>query len=112
MTIWDHMRKGRGRASSPLSIGRDPQGRLLFAWDDGGRTGATARELRVECPCAGCVDEHTGERTLDPTTVPETVGIRDMGQVGNYGLKIVFDDGHDTGIFDWGLLRRITRAQP
>ena len=54
--------------------------------------------------CAGCVDEMTGVRTLDVNAVTDDIAITDMQLVGNYALKFVFSDGHDTGIYSWDRL--------
>jgi DUF971 family protein len=65
-----------------------------------------ARELRIKCTCALCQSESTGERILDPKTVPEDLSIKDMHLVGNYGVGIQFSDGHATGIFRFRELAR------
>lgn len=63
--------------------------------------------LRAECRCALCVDERTGQRILDPTTIPSDIGISDIRLVGHYALKISWTDGHDTGIYSWTLLQSL-----
>lgn len=62
------------------------------------------QQLRCACPCAHCVDEMTGIRTLAVDTVPVDISITDMELVGNYAIKFTFSDGHDTGIFHWDRL--------
>ncbi len=57
--------------------------------------------LRCACGCAGCVDEMTGERILDPDNIPHDINISDMQLVGHYAVKFTFTDGHDTGIYTW-----------
>ncbi len=74
---------------------------LAIQWSDGTVKIYHARAVRCECPCAGCVDEHTGVRTLDPASVPEDITIEHVELVGRYGLKIVWSDGHSTGIYTW-----------
>ncbi len=65
------------------------------------------RHLRIHCPCAGCVDEHTGVRTLDVSTIPEGIDIQGIEPVGNYAVRIVWEGGHDTGLYSWDLLQHI-----
>ena|SRR5436190_22345876 len=65
-----------------------------------------ARELRLMCTCANCQSEATGERLLDPKTVPEDISIADMKLMGNYGVNVHFSDGHTTGIFRFRQLKR------
>ena len=66
------------------------------------------RLLREECPCAACVNEFTGERILDRATVPDDIRPRDVSLVGNYALKIVWSDGHDSGLFTWDQLSELS----
>ena len=80
---------------------------LAIRWSDGRETLHEVRDLRLACPCAACQDEITGERLLDPATVPEDVHPLDLASVGNYGLKIRWSDGHDTGIYAYDRLRHL-----
>jgi ATP-binding protein involved in chromosome partitioning len=82
---------------------------LAIAWADGSESRYPVRELRLACPCATCRDEMTGERILDPGRVPEDVRPVSLGSVGNYGLKIRWSDGHDTGIYSYERLRDLGR---
>ena len=68
--------------------------------------------LRTECQCAGCVDERTGQRTLDPESVPADISIERMELVGNYALRVRWSDGHDTGLYTWERLRDLSAADP
>ncbi len=69
------------------------------------------RDLRLLCPCAACVDEMTGERIVNPLTVPEDVAPAAMKYSGNYALKISWSDGHDTGIYTWEYLSKLPLEQ-
>ncbi len=83
----------------PLEIVGLGQPTVRIVWDEGDEDTWTARELRIRCTCAHCQSEATGERLLDPDTVPADLTVKDMGIVGNYGLSIHFSDGHSTGIY-------------
>ncbi len=65
------------------------------------------RFLRAECSCAGCVDEFSGVRTLDLSTIPDDIAIKAMSLVGNYAVKITWTDNHDTGLYTWEKLRQL-----
>jgi len=107
MSFWEHL-KPAPRPLRATSVDLDPsQGVLTLAWDDGQRTRVTARALRQGCPCAECVDEWTRQRRLDPEKVPEDVRILAVRPVGNYALAFQFSDAHQTGIYDWSLLRQL-----
>ena len=77
------------------------EGIVEVTWSDEEPRRFGVRQLRCECACAGCVDEMTGVRTLDVNAVPKDIAITNMQLVGNYAVKLVFSDGHDTGIFSW-----------
>jgi len=81
--------------------------RLAIDWADGHRSEYPPRWLRVNCRCAGCVEEMTGRPLLDPASVPVDVYPQSVDYVGRYALKFAFSDGHDTGIYPFELLREI-----
>lgn len=109
MSFWDRI-KPTTRPPGATGVEVLAEGRqLALAWEDGVRTGASAQVLRQQCPCAGCVDEWTNKRTLDPSKVPADLSIRSVQPVGNYALTFVFSDGHATGIYPWQHLRAITQ---
>jgi DUF971 family protein len=76
---------------------------LTVAFDDGLRAELPAELLRVLSPSAE-VQGHSPEQRV---TVPgkKNVGILRVEPVGNYAVRIVFDDGHDTGLYVWDYLR-------
>ena len=83
----------------PLEIVGLGKSEVRFVWDEGVEDVWSARELRQRCSCAHCVSEVTGQRLLDPESVPADLSVRDMHLVGNYGVGIQFSDGHGTGIY-------------
>ena len=68
------------------------------------------RRVRINCPCAECVDEVTHVRVLQPANVPMDISIKSAELMGNYALKIFWSDGHDTGLFTWDRLRALENA--
>jgi DUF971 family protein len=76
-------------------------------WKDGAVSDYRARDLRLACPCAACVDESTGRPLLDPRTVDEGLLLLGSELVGRYGLSFYWSDGHKTGIFAWPRLRQL-----
>ncbi len=83
--------------------------RLEVAFDDGTRASLPAEYLRVESPSA----EVQGHGADQKVTVAgkSAVGISGLEPVGNYAVRILFDDGHDTGIFTWRYLRELGQDQ-
>ncbi|HEY1557631.1 MAG TPA: DUF971 domain-containing protein [Kofleriaceae bacterium] len=90
----------------PLEIIGLGKREVRFVWDDGAEDTWATRELRIRCTCALCQSEATGERLLDPASIPADLSVADMHLVGNYGVGIHFSDGHTTGIFRFANLRR------
>ncbi len=91
-------------ATPPLSIkARQQEGVLELQWSHGSYR-LPFRFLRGRCPCAGCVDEMTGVRTVDVADVPLAIAPADLRFSGNYALKITWNDRHDTGLFTWEYL--------
>ncbi len=81
--------------------------RLAIDWRDGHHSEYWPRDLRLACPCAGCIDELTGQPLLDPRTVPFDVYPAAVRWVGRYALGFEWSDGHTTGIYTFELLRRL-----
>ncbi len=83
--------------------------RLEVDFDDGSRFAYPAELLRVESPSA----EVQGHSPEERKTVPgrRHIGIVAVEPVGHYAVRLVFDDGHNTGIYSWDYLHRLGRAQ-
>jgi DUF971 family protein len=65
--------------------------------------------LRVYSPSAEVRGHGPGQGTLP--VGKETVGIKAVEPVGNYAVKLEFDDGHDTGLYSWDYLYDLGRNQ-
>jgi DUF971 family protein len=92
--------------ATPVEIKLNRAERNLFVrFDDGGEFTYSAEYLRVESPSA----EVQGHRPSDRVFIggKSRVGITTIEPVGNYAIKIEFDDGHDTGIFSWDVLQTL-----
>jgi DUF971 family protein len=68
-----------------------------------------AELLRVYSPSAEVRGHSAEERKLQ--TGKKNVGIKNVEAVGNYAIRIVFDDGHDTGIYSWEFLHDLGKNQ-
>ncbi|MEK6608467.1 MAG: DUF971 domain-containing protein [Myxococcota bacterium] len=72
---------------------------LTIRWDDDHVSAWSARDLRLQCRCAECIDEVTGKKVLDANKVPWPLHCEHIEMVGNYGVRFAWSDGHHTGIF-------------
>ena len=78
-------------------------GRLEIDWSDGHAGRYSHEALRVACPCADCRGHTPAQAKV--ITGKENVRIAAIEPVGNYALRIAFDDGHDTGLYEFSELR-------
>ena len=96
------------RAATELRL--DRAARVLHvAFEDGARFALPVEYLRVESPSAEVQGHGPDERRIVPGC--REVGITAIEPVGNYAVRLVFDDGHDTGIFSWEYLHELGREQ-
>lgn len=91
----------------PVEIGRANQHDVKVTWQDGHVSVYPARQLRLACPCAGCVDEITGEIRLVETSIPQNVHPVKIDLIGRYAVSITWSDGHNTGIYAFDRLRAL-----
>ena len=85
----------------------EDEARLRIAWRDGHISEFEPRRLRLECRCAGCIEEMTGRSLLKPASVPGDVYPLSISYVGRYALRFNWSDGHRTGIYPFELLRSL-----
>ncbi|HTB28244.1 MAG TPA: DUF971 domain-containing protein [Steroidobacteraceae bacterium] len=94
----------------PTDIKLRTQSRILdVLFDDGSRFELPFEYLRVFSPSAEVTGHGAGEGILQ--TGKERVGISGIEPVGNYALRLKFDDGHDTGLYSWTLLYELGRSR-
>ena len=80
---------------------------LEIAFDDGAAFTIPFELLRVYSPSAEVKGHGPGQETL--VLGKEAVGVRAIEPVGQYAVKLVFDDGHDTGLYTWKYLYELGR---
>jgi len=88
-----------------------PEQELHLVWADGRRSVFPLRQLRGRCPCAACRAERTEreQATFPILSNKPTDGLRvvNASLAGNYAIKLVWSDGHNTGLFDFRYLRSL-----
>lgn len=87
----------------PVSINLQKKSRVLtVSFDDGAVFDLSCEFLRIYSPSAEVKGHGPGQEVLQ--TGKENVTITSIEPVGNYAIKPLFDDGHDTGIYSWSYL--------
>jgi DUF971 family protein len=97
----------------PVALGKEGEDRLVIQWNDGHRSVYAWQHLRDHCPCASCREER--DKPPDPFHIlkpSELVPLKPVAlePVGRYAYKIVWSDGHDTGLFTLELLRSLCQC--
>jgi DUF971 family protein len=93
----------------PTEINLHQKSRVLeIAYDDGAHFLLPCEYLRVYSPSAE-VRGHTPDQAKLQVG-KEHVNISDLQQIGSYAVKIVFNDGHKSGLYDWQYLYKLGRA--
>jgi DUF971 family protein len=98
--------KGASSWPSELRLAKDRR-TLTVNFDDGASFALPAEYLRVESPSAEVQGHNPSERKI--LGGKRDVGIMEIHPVGNYAVRLVFDDMHSTGIFSWDYLRELGR---
>lgn len=91
----------------PRQIIEESDSELTINWSDEAETKYSAADLRRACPCAGCVNEWTGEKMLKSENVAADLSFSSISIVGRYALNFHFSDGHETGIYSFDYLRKL-----
>ena len=94
----------------PTDLNLHQKSRLLeISFDDGNTFSMPCEFLRVYSPSAEVRGHGPGQEVLQ--VGKENVNITAIEPVGNYAVKLVFDDGHDTGIYSWETLYEMGKNQ-
>jgi DUF971 family protein len=95
----------------PTNIKSRTKSRVLeVSFDDGSVFELPYEYLRVFSPSAEVRGHGPGQEQLQ--LGKHEVGIAKVEPVGNYAVKLVFDDGHDTGLYTWAYLYELGRDRP
>ncbi|MCE0482703.1 MAG: DUF971 domain-containing protein [Methylacidiphilales bacterium] len=87
-------------------IGRE----LAVAWSDGRESFIPLEKLRRACPCASCGGEPDVMGNIERPHVsygPGSFDLREIRFVGGYALQPVWNDGHDSGLYSFRMLRAL-----
>ena len=91
----------------PTQIIEESDRDLTVKWSDQAETKYVASQLRRACPCAGCINEWTGEKMLKDASIANDLSFSNITLVGRYALNFHFSDGHETGIYSFKYLREL-----
>ena len=107
MGLLDRITLQKHASEPPEAIDVTADHAIQIDWPGGQRFTIPAKTLRDACPCAACVEEMTGKKLLDPSTIPDDIRPLAIEPVGNYAIKFEWSDGHGSGLFTWATLRAV-----
>jgi DUF971 family protein len=95
---------------NPCAINLHQKSRVLeIEYDNGVKFELPCEYLRVYSPSADVKGHGPGQEVLQ--TGKESVNINEIEPVGNYAVKLIFDDGHNTGLYTWEYLYELGEAK-
>ena len=81
---------------------------LEITWDNGEQNNIKLSNLRNQCPCAICGSEkEEWSETYIPLYTKEQLNVVKISIVGTYAINIEWEDGHNTGIYDFDFLKTL-----
>jgi DUF971 family protein len=99
-----------GQAVYPVSMKVEGGDRLVIEWSDSVRHEITWADLRKNCPCAGCRTEREKPVPLLPIITIEQAQApkpQSIVPVGRYAYQFHWNDGHESGIYSFEVLRQL-----
>ena len=108
---WSELQQGSGARLAPPKLEIGPDKSVLSVAFEGAKPFTLSAEmLRVMSPSAE-VQGHSPEQRVT-VGKKRNVKIKELKPVGNYAVRLVFDDLHSTGIYSWDYLLELGRNQP
>ncbi len=83
--------------------------KLFIKWDDSEEQTITLQLIRRFCPCATCMAEKEKESpTYIPLYISDQLKVENISVVGSYAISFAWKDGHNTGIYEFPYLKRLS----
>jgi DUF971 family protein len=93
---------------SPVKIKVLDKKNLYIRWDDESESLIPLAVLRRNCPCATCVIERENKAsTYIPLLSHVQITLNNIEPIGTYAIRFFWQDGHDDGIYNYELLKRL-----
>ncbi|MBK9516499.1 MAG: DUF971 domain-containing protein [Anaeromyxobacter sp.] len=105
MGLLDRIAFKQTASEPPETIDVNARQEIVIRWPGQPEVAIPSKALRDLCPCAGCIEEFTGRKLLDPATIPDDIHPTRIDPVGNYAIQFHWSDGHSSGLYTWQTLR-------
>ena len=85
------------------------QNNIVLKWDDNTESSISLNKLRKYCPCATCMTEREGQsKSFIPIFHSGQTRVFKINKIGNYAIGILWEDGHNTGIYEFPFLKNLS----
>lgn len=93
----------------PIKIEVVNKTEMHLIWNDNSETTISLEKLRKFCPCATCMTARENQnKTFIPLYYSDQIAIAKITKVGNYAINISWQDGHNTGIYEYAFLKNLS----
>jgi DUF971 family protein len=92
----------------PVSIKVKQKQDIYIKWNDGSSSEINLRKLREFCPCATCITLRRNQsRDYIPIFSQNQLIIANINQIGSYAVQVIWNDGHNAGIYEFPFLKNL-----
>lgn len=79
---------------------------LFIEWDDNSESKISLQKMRSLCPCATCLAQKENQsKNYIPLLLGSQITVKNIEVVGTYAIQITWQDGHNTGIYEYPFLK-------
>lgn len=81
---------------------------LFIEWDDNSESKISLQKVRSLCPCATCLAQKENQsKNYIPLLLGSQITVKNIEVVGTYAIQITWQDGHNTGIYEYPFLKNL-----
>lgn len=84
---------------------------ITLTFEDGRKCVVAHKDVRLNCPCALCVNELTHERMINEHDIKDDIAPKTITPIGHYAIGIAWNDGHETGIYPYSLFEKLNTEE-
>jgi len=96
----------------PTKIKIEEKDFLKIEWDDNSVSKIKLSDVRRECPCAHCSKERENDHGKFEVYTSEQITVKEINPIGTYAINIVWNDNHNTGFYEYSLIKTISKKYP
>lgn len=92
----------------PVKIKLIEEKYLIIEWDDNSESKISLQKMRSLCPCATCLAQKENQsKNYIPSLLGSQITVKNIEVVGTYAIQITWQDGHNTGIYEYPFLKNL-----